>query len=165
SEDPCLADFTIVFDGNDTATRAGKSERYDLRELPVLRRSWSGEDFDDHECGAASNPQHRDAKISGQRARFSRHPESGRAEAVEGRGRRIADRAGTALRRPIDVPRGSDLSSRKIHRDRREHRRRTKIVKSVPEKSQAASVRLAGQRFRVRIIASPGPALPSALGP
>ncbi len=74
-------------------------ERHNLRELSVLWRSRCGQDFDDHQRGTSPHSQHRDAQVSGQRARFSRHPESGCAEAVERGGRRIVDRARTALRR------------------------------------------------------------------
>src|SRR5581483_2546204 len=92
SEDARATDFAAGVDGNDAATRAGKSERYDLRELSVLWRSWRGQDDNDYECGIASHAQHRDAQISGERARHSRDRESRRAQAFEGRGRRVAGR-------------------------------------------------------------------------
>ena len=66
----------LGLDGNDAAARPGKPERLDLRELPVLPGPRGGEDFDDHQCGAASHAEHGDAQISGHRARNPRHFES-----------------------------------------------------------------------------------------
>ena len=84
-------------DGDDAAARAGKPERFDLRKLPLLPGPRRGEDVHDDERGAASHAEHRHAQISGQRARFPGDFESGRVEAIEGRGRRVSGRAGAAL--------------------------------------------------------------------
>jgi len=56
-----IAHFAARSDGNDAATRAGKSKRYDLRKLPLLRRSRRRQNFHDHQCGTASDAQYCDA--------------------------------------------------------------------------------------------------------
>ena len=127
-QDARPADFAARPDGDDAAARAGKPERFDLSELPLLRRPRHGQDHHDHERGSASRPERGHAQIPGHDSRHSSDPESRRPEAPEGGGRGTARRIGTALRRPTHVPGGSDLSSRKIRHHRRQYRRRAQSV-------------------------------------
>ena len=76
SQDPRPADLAARPDGNDPPARAGKPERFDLRELSVLSGARGGEDLDDDQRGIAPHPQYRDAQISGRRARIPRDFES-----------------------------------------------------------------------------------------